>query len=83
MKHVVWITLLVALVVVNVAAELVFYFSGVYIAMFYRIVLVTSITVISAVFVGAILLVGVLEREKPLSGHVSDTLGADKKSDQS
>lgn len=81
MKHAVWITLLVALVVVNVAAELVFYFSGVYIAMFYRIVLVTSITVICAVFVGAILLVRVLDGEKPLSGHVSDTLGADKKSD--
>ena len=81
MKHAVWITLLIAVVVVNVAAELVFYFSGVYIAMFYRIVLITSITVISAVFVGAILLVGVLEGEKPLSGNVSDTLGADKKPD--
>lgn len=81
MKHAVWITLLAALVIVNVAAELVFYFSGVYIAMFYRIVLITGITIISAVFVGALLLVGVLEGEKPLSGHVSDTLGADKKSD--
>ncbi|MBL4572073.1 MAG: hypothetical protein JKY86_03245 [Gammaproteobacteria bacterium] len=81
MKHAVWITLLIAVVVVNVAAELVFYFSGVYIAMFYRIVLITSITVICAVFVGAVLLVGVLEKEKPLSGHVRDTLGADKKSD--
>lgn len=81
MKHAVWITLLAALVIVNVTAELVFYFSGVYIAMFYRIVLVTGITIISAVFVGAMLLVGVLEGEKPLSGHVSDTLGADKKSD--
>ena len=81
MKHVVWITLLISLVVVNVAAELVFYFSGVYIAMFYRIVLITGITIISAVFVGAILLVGVLEGEKPLSGKVRDTLGADKKSD--
>ena len=67
--------------IVNVAAELAFYFGGVYIAMFYRIVLITGITVIAAVFVGAILLVGVLEGEKPLSGHVSDTLGADKKPD--
>ena len=81
MKHAVWITLLVSLVVVNVAAELAFYFGGVNIAMFYRIVLITGITLISAVFVGAILLVGVLEGEKPLSGHVRDTLGADKKSD--
>ncbi len=81
MKHTVWITLLIAAAVVNVAAELVFYFSGVNIAMFYRIVLITGITIISAVFVGAILLVRVLEGEKPLSGNVRDTLGADKKTD--
>jgi high-affinity nickel permease len=49
--------------------------------MFYRIVLITGITIISAIFVGAILLVGVLEGEKPLSGNVRDTLGADKKLD--
>ena len=81
MKHAVWITLLIAAVLVNVAAELVFYFSDVTIAMFYRIVLITGITIISAVFVGAILLVGVLEAEKPLSGNVRDTIGADKKAD--
>ncbi|HAS49380.1 MAG TPA: hypothetical protein DCS33_08870 [Gammaproteobacteria bacterium] len=81
MKHAVWITLLVALVVVNVAAELAFYFSGVYIGMLFRIALVMGITVIASVFVGAMLLIGTLEEEKPLSGHVSDTLGADKKSD--
>lgn len=79
MKNAVWITLLASLVIINIAAELVFYFNGVYIAMFYRIVLVTGITVISAIFVGAIILVGKLEEEKPLSGHVSNTLGADKK----
>ncbi|GJM14235.1 MAG: hypothetical protein DHS20C12_26380 [Pseudohongiella sp.] len=83
MKHAVWITLLVSLILVNIAAELVFYFSGVYIAMFYRIVLVTSITLICAVFVGSMFLVGVLDEEKPLSGSVSDTLGADKKSKES
>ncbi len=81
MKHAVWITLLVALVVVNVAAELAFYFSGVYIGMLFRIALVMGITVIASVFVGAMLLIGTLEEEKPLSGHVSNTLGADKKSD--
>ena len=80
MKHAVWITLLVALVVVNVAAELAFYFSGVYIGMLFRIALVMGITIIASVFVGAMLLIGTLEEEKPLSGHVSDTLGADKKS---
>ncbi len=81
MKHAVWITLLIATVVVNVAAELVFYFSDITIAMFYRIVLITGITTISAVFVGAIFLVRVLEGEKPLSGNVRDALGADKKTD--
>lgn len=81
MKHAVWITLLVALVVVNVAAELAFYFSGVYIGMLFRIALVMGITVIASVFVGAMLLIGTLEEEKPLSDRVSDTLGADKKSD--
>lgn len=81
MKHAVWITLLVALVVVNIAAELAFYFSGVYIGMLFRIALVMGITIIASVFVGAMLLIGTLEEEKPLSGHVSDTLGADKKSD--
>ncbi|MDG2337310.1 MAG: hypothetical protein P8N94_04890 [Gammaproteobacteria bacterium] len=81
MKHAVWITLLVALVVVNVAAELAFYFSGVYIGILFRIALVMGITIIASVFVGAMLLIGTLEEEKPLSGHVSDTLGADKKSD--
>jgi len=81
MKHAVWITLRVALVVVNVAAELAFYFSGVYIGMLFRIALVMGITIIASVFVGAMLLIGTLEEEKPLSGHVNDTLGADKKSD--
>ena len=81
MKHAVWITLLVALVVVNIAAELAFYFSGVYIGMLFRIALVMGITIIASVFVGAMLLIGTLEEEKPLSGHVSDTLGADKKAD--
>jgi hypothetical protein len=37
-----------------------------------------GITAIASVFTGAILLIGKLEEEKPLSGHVSDTLGADK-----
>ncbi len=79
MKHVVWITFGISLVLVNLIAELVFYLSGVYIEMFFRIVLIFGITTIAAIFVGAILLIGKLEEEKPLSGHVNDTLGADKK----
>ncbi|NQV69419.1 MAG: hypothetical protein HQ498_05275 [Pseudohongiella sp.] len=79
MKHAVWITFGISLVLVNLIAELVFYLSGVYIEMFFRIVLIFGITTIAAIFVGAILLIGKLEEEKPLSGHVNDTLGADKK----
>ena len=79
MKHAVWITFLTSLVLVNIVAELVFYFSGQEIVMFFRIVLVFGITVISAIFVGSLMLVKTLEGEKPLSGHVRDTLCADKK----
>jgi uncharacterized membrane protein len=75
MKKAVWITLIVSLVLVNLIAEAGFYFSGTYINMFFRISLVMGITAIASVFTGAILLIGKLEEEKPLSGHVSDTLG--------
>lgn len=79
MKHAVWITFIASLVLVNLIAEAVFYFSGVEIVMLFRIVLIFGITVIAAIFVGTVMLIKVLEKEKPLSGHVSDTLGADKK----
>lgn len=78
MKKAVWITFFLSLVLVNVIAELVYYFSGVYIVMIFRISLVLGITVIASVFVGTMLLVSKLEQEKPLSGNVKDTLGADK-----
>ena len=79
MKHAVWITFVVSLILVNLIAEAVYYFSDLYIVMFFRIVLVFGITVIAAIFAGTIMLVRNLEEEKPLSGHVSDTLGSDKK----
>lgn len=82
MKKAVWITFFASLVLVNLIAELVFYFSGFNIVMFFRITLVLGITVIASIFVGAILLIGKLEQEKPLSGHVRDTLGADKATDK-
>ncbi len=78
MKKAVWITFFVSLVLVNLIAEGVYYFSGFNIVMFFRITLVLGITAIASIFVGAILLIGKLEQEKPLSGHVRDTLGADK-----
>lgn len=79
MNKAVWITFLIAVVAVNGIAELVYYFSGFNIVMFFRITLILGITAIASVFVGSIMLVGKLEQERPLSGNVRDTLGADKK----
>lgn len=79
MKKAIWISFGVSLVLVNLIAELVNYFSGLYIDMLFRVLLIFGISVITAIFAGAMMLVGKLEEEKPLSGHVSDTLGADKK----
>jgi len=78
MKKAVWITLFVSIILVNLIAEIVYYYSGFYIVMFFRITLVLGITIISAIFVGAGVLIGTLEGEKPLSGHARDTLVADK-----
>lgn len=79
MKNTVWIVLGISLVLVNVAAELVFYFTGFNIVMIFRISLVLGITSIAAIFVGANMLINKLEEEEPLSGHVRDTIGADRK----
>ncbi len=68
MKHVVWITFIVALIVVNLSAWLAAEFTGFNIGMVFRLVLVLGITVIAAVFVGANLLIKNLEQEKPLTG---------------
>ncbi len=81
MNKAVWITFAVALVVVNLFAEGIDYYAGVEIIMFYRLVIVLSITIVASVFVGAMTLIGKLEEERPLSGHVRDTLGADRKID--
>lgn len=79
MKKTVWITFGVALVLVNLVAEALNYFSGIYVVMIVRISLVLGITMIASVFVGSSMLLGKLEQERPLSGRVRDTLGADKK----
>ncbi len=78
MKKAVWISFFVALVVVNALAEAMDYFADVQVAMFYRLVFVLSITVVAAVFAGSVVLVDKLGQEKPLSGHVRDTLGEDR-----
>ena len=78
MRKAVWITLVVALVLVNLAAEGLAYFSGLYVSLFNRLVLVLGITIGAAVFTGSFLLIERLEQERPLSGRVKDTLGADR-----
>ena len=79
MKKAVWISFAISLVLVNLIAEIVSYFAGISIVMVIRISVILGITLITAVFAGTIMLVSKLEEEKPLSGHVSNTLGADRK----
>ena len=82
MRKAVWVTLVVALVLVNLAAEAVDYFAGLYVPPFYRLLLVLGITIGAAVFVGAFVLIDRLEEERPLSGRVKDTLGSDRAKDE-
>lgn len=70
MKKTVWITFFAALVLVNLAAWLVERYTGFYIVMLFRLALVLGITVITSIFVGAMLLVQNMEQEKPLTGPV-------------
>ena len=68
MKKTVWLTFFIALILVNGGAWLVERYSGFYIEMMFRLALVLGITVITSVFVGAMLLVNVMEQEQPLTG---------------
>jgi len=68
-------------VLVNLAAWLVEQFTGFYILMILRVGLILGITVITAIFVGAFLLVNKFEEEKPLTGSTADTLQYSKKSE--
>ena len=79
MKKIVWTAFGVSLVLINVIAEIGFYYSGVYIHMFFRIALIVGVTGGVAVLGGTFKLIDALETEKPLSGTVRDTLGADRK----
>lgn len=77
MKKVVWITFGVSLVLVNLIAEAVYYFSGQEIIMFFRVTLIFGIVLIAIIFSGVLALIGVLDEERPLSGHANDSLGVD------
>ncbi|MDP6535494.1 MAG: hypothetical protein QGG02_04015 [Gammaproteobacteria bacterium] len=82
MRKVVWTSFGVALILVNLIAEIGEYYTGIYVNMLLRISVIVSVTIVAMVFYGAIALVNTLEKEKPLSGHVRDTLGEDRKKDE-
>ena len=82
MRKVVWTSFGVALVLVNLIAEIAAVYTGIFVSMFIRVAIILGVTIIAMVFSGSIALVNHLEKEKPLSGHVRDTLGEDRKKDE-
>jgi NAD/NADP transhydrogenase beta subunit len=74
MKKAVWIAFGIALVLVNLFAWLAEQFSGLHIPMILRLALVLGITMGSIVFSGAFALINKLDEERPLTGHVNDSL---------
>ena len=79
MRKAVWISFGIALIFVNLIAEIGEYFTGIHIHMLLRIALILGVTMGAFVLSGAIALVHMMDEEVPLSGRVRDTLSADKK----
>lgn len=79
MKKTVWICFGIALVLVNVIAEVGYYYTGIYVEMLLRISLIFGITMGVTILASSINLVQNLDKEKPLSGTVKDTLGPDRR----
>ena len=79
MKKIVWTSFGISLVLVNVIAEVGAYYTGIYIHTFFRIALIVGVTLGVTVLGGSFKLIEALDGEKPLSGTVRDTLGADRK----
>ena len=79
MRKVVWITFGIALVLVNVIAEVGAYFTGIEIHQFLHIALIVGVTIGASILGGASILIGKLDNERSLSGNAKDTLGADRK----
>lgn len=63
MKKILLRTFLISVVVVNLLAWLVDYYSDVSIALFFRFALIMGIMFISAIFTGAALLLGFMDTE--------------------
>lgn len=81
MKKVIWISFAVAIILVNVIAEVGYYYTGIYIEVMLRVALIFGLTMGAIVFTSSINLIENLEKEKPLSGNARDTLGADRRED--
>ena len=79
LRNAVWISFGLALVLVNLIAEVGFYFSGIAVPMPLRIAIIIGVTAGAFVFQGSFLLIDKMSEEKPLSGHVRNTLGPDRK----
>ena len=74
MKKTVWISFIVSLVLINLFAWAMQQYSGFTIPMILRLVMVLGITIGSIIFAGAFALVSKFEEERPLTGHVNDSL---------
>ncbi len=81
LRNIVWITFGVALVLVNLIAEVGYRITGIEIHMMLRIMLIIGVTLGATVLGGAAVLIRNLDQEKSLSGNVHDTLGADRAKD--
>ena len=79
MKKIVWLSFGIALVLVNLIAEIGEYYTGIEVHMFLRIAIIFGVLLGSFVFGGASALLNAMDEEKPLAGTVRDTLGADRK----
>ena len=74
MRKAVWIAFGVSLVLINLFAWVMEQYSGFSIPMILRLVMVLGITFGTIVFAGAFALVNKFEEERPLTGHVNDSL---------
>ena len=74
MKKTVWSSFIVSLILINLFAWVMQEYSGFTIPMILRLVMVLGITIGTIVFAGAFALVSKFEEERPLTGHVNDSL---------
>lgn len=79
MKKIVWTTFGIALVLVNVIAEVGAWLTGIEVPMLLRIALIGGVTLGMTVLAGAFVAITQLDEEKPLSGRARDSLSADRR----